>query len=169
MHNILIIDDDDQIRKMYEIFLESEGFEVKSAASGEEGLRTFWKNEFDLVITDLFMPGIDGLYVTSKIREVNKAVPILGISGGPDQNNPNRSLSSAEQLGAFKILKKPVELDILLGEIKHEIEYAKSKLEASAVKDSSEDSSDSSSDSEDSKEECCNKKSCDTQDSKESE
>ena len=142
MQNILIIDDDEQIRKMYEIFLESEGFKVQSAGSGEEGLRTFWKNEFDLVITDLFMPGIDGLYVTSKIREVNKLIPILGISGGPDQNNPNRSLSSAEQLGAFKILKKPVELDILLGEIKKEIEKATNQVEACSNEFSEKDSKD---------------------------
>ena len=53
MHKILIIDDDDQIRKMYELFLSSEGYEVLSAASGEEGLRTFWKNNVDLVITCL--------------------------------------------------------------------------------------------------------------------
>jgi len=122
VHKILIIDDDDQIRKMYELFLESEGYQVLSAASGEEGLRTFWKNEVDLVITDLFMPGIDGLYVTAKIREVNESIPILGISGGPDPNNPNRSLSSPEQMGAIKVLKKPVELDVLLSEIQQEIE-----------------------------------------------
>ena len=124
MHKILIIDDDDQIRKMYELFLSSEGFEVLSAASGEEGLRTFWKNNVDLVITDLFMPGIDGLYVTAKIREVNQQIPILGISGGPDPNNPNRSLSSPEQMGAIKVLKKPVELDVLLSEIQHQIDEA---------------------------------------------
>lgn len=127
MSRILIIDDDDQVRKMYELFLQSEGYEILSAASGEEGLRTFWKSEVDLVITDLFMPGIDGLYVTSKIREVNEQIPILGISGGPDPNRPNRSLSSPEQMGSIKVLKKPVELDVLLSEIKLEIENASSK------------------------------------------
>ena len=130
MQKILIIDDDDQIRKMYELFLEGEGFAVLSAANGEEGLKTFWKNEVDLVITDLFMPGIDGLYVTSKIREVNENIPILGISGGPDPNNPNRSLSTTDQMGTIKVLKKPVELDELLENIKEVIEVSKEAVKS---------------------------------------
>lgn len=122
MKKILIIEDDESVRKLYQVMLEMEGFDVTTADCGEEGLRQFWRGEFDLIITDLFMPGVDGLYVASKIREINETIPILGISGGPNPNSVNRRLFDSGTKAVSQVFKKPVEIEELVREIKKRLE-----------------------------------------------
>ena len=82
---ILVIDDDPQIRTLFKQVLEDENMEVVDAAGGREGIQLFGTHEFDLVITDLFMPDVDGLTVISELKKRLPNAKIIGISGGPPQ------------------------------------------------------------------------------------
>jgi DNA-binding response OmpR family regulator len=114
---ILVIDDDPQIRKLFRQVLEEEGMEVVEAAEGREGLRLFYSDTFDLVITDLFMPKVDGLTVISSLKSASPEVKVIGISGGPPEQH-TKLLPLGVKLDSVRILKKPVDLNILLSEIR---------------------------------------------------
>lgn len=81
MSRILIIDDDPYFRRVVRQFLEQEGHDVIDAESGESGLRLFRSEPPDLVVTDIFMPGIGGLQTIETIREESPGTPIIAISG----------------------------------------------------------------------------------------
>lgn len=81
MSRILIIDDDPSFRRVVRQFLEQEGHDVIDAESGESGLRLFRSESPDLVVTDIFMPGIGGLQTIETIREESPGTPIIAISG----------------------------------------------------------------------------------------
>lgn len=81
---ILAIDDEKAILDMLKRALVLFGFCVEIASSGEEGIEKFKHNEFDVVVTDILMPGIDGVSVLNYIRKSDRAsTPVIGISGTP--------------------------------------------------------------------------------------
>ena len=84
MSRVLVIDDEKAIRKLLEIALTRSGFHVDMAADGQEGISKFSSNVYDLVITDVLMPDMDGYQVVNYIRKSSrKEVPIIGLSGTP--------------------------------------------------------------------------------------
>jgi len=84
MSNILIIDDEDAIVLVVKEALESFGFNVEIATDGLEGIKKYDEDHFDLVITDIRMPGLDGYSVSKHIRNFDiENTPIIGISGTP--------------------------------------------------------------------------------------
>ena len=84
MPAILLIDDEQMILMMLKMGLEAYGFQVEIAASGEEGIDKFNNGHFDIVITDMEMPGIDGRGVVRNIRKSDRyETPIIGVSGNP--------------------------------------------------------------------------------------
>lgn len=105
MANILIIDDDKHIRMAVEHCLKSSGHSVFVATDGKEGMGHFHKNPIDLVVTDLFMEGQEGLETITTLRKKNPKLPIIAMSGG----NPasETMLTVAKQLGAQQVLSKP--------------------------------------------------------------
>ena len=122
MATILIIDDDAALRTTLKKVLRLAGHTVLVAGEGGEGLRLFRQGSVDLVVTDLVMPGKDGIETIQELREEAPRLPILAISGGTsvDRNGP---LSDAESFGADASVAKPFELidflkvvDRLLGE-----------------------------------------------------
>jgi DNA-binding response OmpR family regulator len=81
---ILAIDDEKAILDMLERALALFGFVVKVASSGEEGIEKFDNESFDVVVTDVLMPGVDGVGVLNYIRKSDRAdIPVIGISGTP--------------------------------------------------------------------------------------
>ena len=81
---VLAIDDEKAILDMLKRALILFGFEVKIALSGEEGIEKFDNSNIDIVITDVLMPGIDGIGVLNHIRSSARAdIPVIGISGTP--------------------------------------------------------------------------------------
>jgi len=107
MARILVIDDEPGIRKLLRQILEADGHEVVEAQDGGEGLRYYRLQPVDLVITDILMPGEDGL---SGIREIRREFPharIIAISGGGETGQLN-FLSHARDLGARFTLSKPI-------------------------------------------------------------
>ncbi len=85
MYNILVIDDEEPIRTTFTMALERFGFDVSTASDGLEGIEKFDEYNFDLVITDISMPVLDGIGVVRHIRNSEKQnTPVIGVSGIPD-------------------------------------------------------------------------------------
>ena len=84
MHNILVIDDEKMILDLVQLALTRAGFEVEIAQDGQEGIQKFGDGHFDLVITDILMPEINGRDVVKHIRNSDRPnTPIIGFSGTP--------------------------------------------------------------------------------------
>ncbi|MFO7739792.1 MAG: response regulator [Desulfatiglandaceae bacterium] len=80
-HRILLIEDDSAIRSILLNALSFMGYTVTAAANGEEGLKLFLNDAFDLVVTDYKMPGMDGFALSSHIKEESPSTPIVLITG----------------------------------------------------------------------------------------
>ena len=117
MARILVIDDDDAVREATAMLLEAERFEVVAVPDGKSGVEAVRAGSFDLVIVDLFMPGLDGLQTTKAIRQVNPSQPIIAVSGFMLGNRrlemPNFD-AMATEVGAFSTLYKPFQRAALL-------------------------------------------------------
>lgn len=118
MHKILIIEDDFQARQLYEELLKDEGFDVVSAESGESGIEIYQEGGIDLVITDIFLPGVDGIQVTKTIHELNPHAQIIVISGGPNPNNGDSRIDLPDDLPFLRIFRKPFSIDMLVSEMR---------------------------------------------------
>jgi DNA-binding response OmpR family regulator len=77
MKKILLVDDEESIHLLYREELEEEGYEVHSALSGEEALEKLHIIEPDLVILDINMPGMNGIDVLRRMKEINQAMPVI--------------------------------------------------------------------------------------------
>ncbi|OQY11050.1 MAG: hypothetical protein B6I30_07760 [Desulfobacteraceae bacterium 4572_187] len=110
MCKILVIDDEKVIINMIQQLLEMHGHDVDTADDGGEGIRKFDSDCFDLVITDICMPGLDGNSVAKHIRNSDKKyVPVIGMSGTPwafEDNSFNT------------IFEKPFQLKALINTVK---------------------------------------------------
>jgi CheY-like chemotaxis protein len=78
---VLVVDDEEAIRKALSVLLSAMGFQVAVASTGSEGLDMFLKGSFDLVLTDLRMPGIDGLTLASRIKDASPSTPVVLVTG----------------------------------------------------------------------------------------
>lgn len=107
MKKILIIDDDKDTRKSLCIYLQSIGFSVDVSAGGPEIANLIKKNRWDLLVTDIFMPDVDGIEVIMEAKKVDPNIKILAISGG---YRGIHLLEDARELGADIILRKPFSL-----------------------------------------------------------
>jgi YesN/AraC family two-component response regulator len=110
---ILIIDDEEMVRDVLRQTLEREGYHVEAAADGERGLALFQSWRPDLVITDILMPGKEGLETIRELRAEDPDVQIIAISGGGDRGDLN-FLRAASMFGAVRTLSKPISRDDLL-------------------------------------------------------
>jgi len=112
---ILIVDDDQDTRSIFEKFLRRDGMQVVTAESGKEGLAAFRDRSIDLVLLDLLMPEIDGLAVLRQIREGPPAhVPVLIVTVW---DNPE-ARSEATRLCAREYLVKPIFREVLVSKVR---------------------------------------------------
>ncbi len=116
MTQILIIDDDDDFRKMLNLMLKQAGYDVVDAADGNEGLKSYNKEQIDLVVTDIFMPEKEGIETVMELRTINPDVKIIAISGGGTRGNLNY-LDHMKILGVQKTLDKPFDPEELLAAV----------------------------------------------------
>lgn len=113
MSKILIIEDEEAIADLEKDYLELSDFEVTIENTGDKGLKTAMEGDFDLVILDLMLPGIDGFEVCRKIRE-DKNIPIIMVSAKKDDIDKIRGLG----LGADDYMTKPFSPSELVARVK---------------------------------------------------
>ena len=106
MARILVIDDDEFVNGMIVQLLSEAGHEVLSAQDGRCGLKILESKPVDLVVTDIIMPEKEGIETIMAIRNMNKTLPIVAISGG-GKIDPQQYLRMAEHFGASYTFQKP--------------------------------------------------------------
>ena len=113
MQKILIIEDEEAIADLEKDYLELSGFEVKICNTGDEGLQTALREEFDLIVLDLMLPGLDGFEVCKKVRE-EKNIPIIMVSAKKEDIDKIRGLG----MGADDYMTKPFSPSELVARVK---------------------------------------------------
>ena len=122
---ILVIDDEAAIRDSLKMTLEYDGYEVMTAATGEEGVKLVEREAPDLVFLDIKMPGMDGIEVLQKLRHLTETVPIVVISGHADIN----TAVEATKLGAFDFIEKPLASERVLVTVRNAVDTRRLKTE----------------------------------------
>ena len=125
MHSILIVDDESAIQQSLKGVLEDEGYKASVAGTGESCLDVLHKRLYDLVLLDIWLPGIDGLETLQRIRELENAPEVIMISG----HGTIETAVRATKLGAYDFLEKPLSLDKTLILIKNAIEAKRLRQE----------------------------------------
>jgi len=130
MANILVVDDEKSIRSTLKDILEHEGFTIEVASNGQEALELFSKVQFDAVLCDIKMPGMDGIEVLEKMQETANDVPVIMISG----HGTIDTAVEAIKKGAFDFIEKPPDLNRLLITIRNAMDKTTLITETKALK-----------------------------------
>jgi DNA-binding NtrC family response regulator len=112
--NILFVDDDPNLQKMVEIFLRTTDYHLSFAKNGRTALKMYQEGSFDLILTDIQMPEMDGITLVREINKLDKSIPIIIISAFGKKSMAQKAIAE----GASKILDKPFDSQALIGIIK---------------------------------------------------
>jgi DNA-binding NtrC family response regulator len=123
--SVLIIDDEAEIRESLQTLLELEGFEVESAATGEDGLLRLGERAFDLVLLDLALPGRDGMEILAEIHAHDSRLPVIMITAYGTVENAVRAMQS----GAANFVQKPWDNEKLLADVRAAIGWRRAEEE----------------------------------------
>ena len=126
---ILITDDDMDLRELLTEAIKNWGYEVSVARDGDEALRKLRMERFDIVITDLMMPGMDGLALLQKIKDLDKEILVIIITGYATIETAVKAIES----GAYDSIAKPFRLDELMIVIKNACERLRLVLQNRAL------------------------------------
>ena len=124
-HRILVIDDEAAVRDSLKMILEYDGYDCLLAPSGQDGVTHLERESPDLVFLDVKMPGMDGLDVLRRIREMDELVPVVMISG----HGTVSTAVEATKLGAFDFLEKPLSTERVKVAIRNALDQRKLKDE----------------------------------------
>ncbi len=131
---ILVIDDEESNVRLLAMSLRSDGYEVETALSGEQGLAVFKETSPDLVLTDIKMPGMDGIEVLQKIKAMDPSAEVIIITGHGDIDNAIEAL----KFGASDFINKPVRDKVLAVAIERAKEKRAIKRQLQAYTDNLE-------------------------------
>jgi two-component system response regulator (stage 0 sporulation protein F) len=106
---ILVVDDEAPVREVLTEYFATEGYDVEVAGSGIEALTAIRAGRADLVLLDVRMPGLDGIQVLRRIRELTESVPVIMVTANEDVSLAKETL----KLGAFDYVAKPFDFDYL--------------------------------------------------------
>jgi two-component system response regulator (stage 0 sporulation protein F) len=118
MATILVIDDEAPLRALLRTVLEQAGHKVIEAPNGRLGLEAYRQHPVDLVITDIRMPGMDGLDLALEFTRCFLNVKVIAMTGIPDSDS---AFSAAKLLGVRHTLRKPFSMETLLRVIDYEL------------------------------------------------
>src|SRR5256885_10536638 len=116
---ILVIDDEAPIRDSLKMTLEYEGYEFIGAATGQDGLAVVEREAPDLVLLDVKMPGMDGIEVLERLRNMNVSLPVVVVSG----HGTISTAVEATKKGAFDFIEKPFASDRVLVSLRNAIDH----------------------------------------------
>ncbi len=111
----LVIDDDAAVREFVVSALRRAGYSVRSADNGRTAMAELLRYEFRLVITDIYMPEMDGIEVIIQSLALRPDIPVLAMTGGGMAGGPWETLRPARQLGCRRTIAKPFEIPEFLG------------------------------------------------------
>jgi len=109
-NRVLVVDDEKNQREIYTLILEDDGYQVTTAQSGEQALRFARENQFDLVLTDYMMTGMDGLTLLGELLKHDPSIMVVMMTA----HGSVESVKEALRGGAFDYLEKPIDRDQLL-------------------------------------------------------
>ena len=110
MVNILVVEDDKNLNQIVCTYLNDSGFHAKGCLNAMDAYDEMYNNLYELIISDIMMPEVDGFEFADNVRRVNKTIPILFMSAKDDLNSKKRGF----QLGIDDYMTKPIELEELL-------------------------------------------------------
>ena len=122
---ILVVDDEVAIRDSLKMILDYEGYEVLTAATGEDGIAQAEREAPDLIFLDVKMPGMDGLEVLQRLRHIVEVTPIVVVSG----HGTVQTAVEATKLGAFDFIEKPLERERVLVTVRNAVDSRRLKSE----------------------------------------
>ena len=123
---VLIVDDEERVVQSIAGVLEDEGFRVTTSRGGEEAIGVFQKEEPDVTLLDIWMPGMDGIEVLRRLKWMSPDCQVIMISGHATIS----TAMAAVKLGAFDFIEKPLSLDVLLMTIRRALDHQKELLTA---------------------------------------
>jgi two-component system chemotaxis response regulator CheY len=109
MPSILIADDDPILREIVQVYLDDPANQLTVVEDGKLALRAAMVQRFDLIITDMVMPNLDGIELLQALRTTAPDTPVIGISAGFSGCEPHVLLRAAKAVGAVAVLCKPLE------------------------------------------------------------
>lgn len=110
MRKILIVEDDKDLNPLIATYLRVSGYECDQAYDGVEGLELFSKGSYDLILSDIMMPRMDGFALARKVREINEDIPFIFLSAKDDK----LSKQVGYKIGIDDYITKPFDLDELI-------------------------------------------------------
>nr|WP_308626295.1 response regulator transcription factor [uncultured Eisenbergiella sp.] len=125
MINILVVEDDASLNKVVCSYLRSSGFDAKGCLNAEDAYEEMYNTLYELIISDIMMPGINGFEFAESVRKVNRTIPILFMSARDDLPSKQKGF----QLGIDDYMVKPIELDELLLRVKALLRRANIEME----------------------------------------
>lgn len=128
---ILIVDDEESILQSLEGILSDEGYEVISAESGVRAVESVEEAIPDLVLLDIWLPGMDGIETLMKLKEISPCLPVIMMSG----HGTIETAVKATKLGAYDFIEKPLSLEKLLLSVGNALDYRRLEEEVSILRD----------------------------------
>lgn len=125
MVNILVVEDDIKLNQIVCTYLNDSGFHAKGCLNAEEAYDEMYNNLYELIISDIMMPKIDGFEFAQTIRQINRTIPILFMSAKDDLPSKKKGF----QLGIDDYMVKPIELDELLLRVRALLRRANIEME----------------------------------------
>jgi signal transduction histidine kinase len=130
-NKILVVDDEPGLRDMFSFALGKEGYEVLTASNGEEGIKKVTEKEgIDIVITDIMMPGMNGIAVLGKIKEINPEIEVIVATGFGSMETAIECLRN----GAYDYITKPININEILILLKKALETKELKSQLVSMK-----------------------------------
>lgn len=130
MYNLLVVDDEEVIREGMSRILSAEGYHVDTSASGRRAIEKTQEIDFDVVITDLKMPGMDGMEVLKTIKILQPEVPVIIITGYSTVDTAVEAMKK----GAFDYIAKPFTSELIIEKVRKAIDHKSAAAESSGVK-----------------------------------
>lgn len=125
MIHILVVEDDAELNKIVCTYLNDSGFQAKGCLHVNDAYDEMYNNIYELIISDIMMPGIDGFEFARTVRQVNRTIPILFMSAKDDLSSKQKGF----QLGIDDYMVKPIELDELLLRVRALLRRANIEME----------------------------------------
>lgn len=124
MARILLVEDNETVRFALTALLRESGHSVTEAPDGNAAIAALSEARPEVVVTDVFMPALDGIELICALRETHPDLKIVAMSGGGSFLNSTAAVGLAEKLGADVVMQKPVDNDTLLARIEELIQAA---------------------------------------------